>query len=118
MGGAPPEPKLLLSSEKSETSTVQSPLKSALLSKPASPHDLPNVALNMVKSVMSTTLSLLASPTLIIPISCWVMPPPVQLSEPELARCCSPFTHQLYVPAGIVPRVGVKNPEASVVMFG
>src|SRR5689334_18182108 len=37
------------------------------------------------------------SPALIVPNS-WVTDQPVMVREPELARCLSTFSHQLYVP--------------------
>src|SRR5437868_13695614 len=52
------------------------------------------------------------SPPRIVPNS-WLDVPPAMVSVPELARCLSPFTHQLYVPFGS-PDVMVKKRLASV----
>src|SRR5437868_1773233 len=52
------------------------------------------------------------SPALIVPNS-WLTTPPTMVSVPELARCLSPFSHQLYVPLAS-PEVTVKKRLASV----
>src|SRR5438552_5960106 len=72
----------------------------------------------MLKSVILTTLSLLASPAFKRPIS-WltVCCPDGRLTVPEFARYFGPLTRQLYVPEGR-PVVTVKKPKASVLSTG
>src|SRR5437868_9466881 len=81
-------PKLVLSRLKSIEFTTQSPVKSARLSYPGcgvGQPDFPNAFFRMAKSVEFTTLSLLASPAFINPISALVTPE-LSVRLPALAR--------------------------------
>src|SRR5947208_1123440 len=85
MGGEPLWPKLRLSGLKSLTFTKQSPEKSARLSYGGFPQPKPNDGLRILKSVMLTALSSLASPVFINPISSRVIGAPEMLTDPESA---------------------------------
>src|SRR3954468_10074130 len=71
-GGAPDWPKLAFNRLKSTELTTVSPVKSARLSYCDCPTDCPKVFFSITKSVALSTLSLLQSPALCKPISCWV----------------------------------------------
>src|SRR5437879_1838915 len=126
MGGGPPSPKLFLSEIKSLLFTNWSPLKSARLSYPTCPGDLPNGFFRVIKSLELTKLSLLQSPASCKPISVLVMEAPASVRVPLAARkpglysggeepTCALFTLQLYPPFASPLTDTVKKPLASVV---
>src|SRR5437879_1877052 len=90
MGSAPPWPKLPLSRLKSEILTVSSALKSDRQLEVQTP----NSFLSMLKSLILSTLSLLASPTLRRPISTLFVPS-TRVALPPLARVSGFLTRRL-----------------------